>query len=296
MAVSEKGRYTYMNRNQGSRKRVDTVIVACILILLCLLVVLAGVYILRSNRKARGTSFYGAMPPPPPESNMEDTSGPENKIMDGDRDDTGDNNDIGKNNDTENSDDISISTSNISDSAQKDEIEHIEVSRPVEKPVEQQTSADEPGDTQSIITGQPQARLAKEQAGTTQASEPQPAPDPKVLKKEEYLKTAESIQQYSDMYLDTASNQNEINKQSGEVFRKWDVLLNDIYQYLKTIMPEDEFSVLQKSELDWIVEKEQAIDEAGAEWEGGSGEPMARNYTGIRYTKDRCFYLIDLIK
>ena len=42
-------------------------------------------------------------------------------------------------------------------------------------------------------------------------------------------------------------------------------------------------------------ETEIAIDEASAEWEGGSGEPMARNMTAARYTKDRCYYLISLI-
>ena len=68
-----------------------------------------------------------------------------------------------------------------------------------------------------------------------------------------------------------------------------------LYQYLKTILPADEFKVLQADEYKWIQKKENAVEAAAAEWEGGSGEPMARNTTASSYTKDRCYYLISLI-
>ena len=89
--------------------------------------------------------------------------------------------------------------------------------------------------------------------------------------------------------------QSDINMESGVVFEKWDVLLNEVYQYLKTEMSESEFKQLEADEFAWIAEKEKAIAEAGAQWEGGTGEPMARNMTAIEYTRDRCNYLISLI-
>ncbi len=96
--------------------------------------------------------------------------------------------------------------------------------------------------------------------------------------------------------LDTAMTQVDINQESGVVFQKWDMLLNEVYQYLKTIMTDSEFALLYEEEIAWIGEKEAAIEAAGAEWGGGSGEPMARNMTAIEYTKARCYYLISLIK
>ena len=45
----------------------------------------------------------------------------------------------------------------------------------------------------------------------------------------------------------------------------------------------------------WIAKKEKAMAEAGAQWEGGMGEPMARNMTAIEYTRERCYHLISLI-
>lgn len=132
------------------------------------------------------------------------------------------------------------------------------------------------------------------------ADEPSYTPPPsakneKLEKKNMFLEKADEIEEYSKNYLETAETQVEINSESGIVYKKWDTLLNEIYQYLKTIMSENEFKQLQEDEQDWIVEKENAIDEAGAEWEGGSGEPMARNMAAIQYTEERCYYLISLI-
>ena len=110
-----------------------------------------------------------------------------------------------------------------------------------------------------------------------------------------FYEKAELIQEYSDNHLDTAMTQSDINIESGVVFEKWDALLNEVYRYLKTEMPESEFKQLESDELAWIAKKEKAIDEASAQWEGGTGEPMARNMTAIEYTRDRCHYLMSLI-
>ena len=139
----------------------------------------------------------------------------------------------------------------------------------------------------------------------TQKTEPVP-PQPPVVQpdntynqrmaiKNNYLSRAEGIEQYSRNYLDTATSQSSINIESGNVFTKWDVLLNDVYKYLKTIMTKSDFKKLEQEELNWIRQKEAAIEAAAKDWQGGSGEPMARNMTGIDYTKDRCYYLISLI-
>ena len=61
-------------------------------------------------------------------------------------------------------------------------------------------------------------------------------------------------------------------------------------------MSQNEFATLQKDEQNWIKKKENAINEAGKEYEGGSMAPLARNSVGIDYTKERCEYLLSLIK
>lgn len=117
----------------------------------------------------------------------------------------------------------------------------------------------------------------------------------KLSKKDAFLDKADEIEWYSETYLETAETQSEINSESSIVYKKWDSLLNEVYQCLKTIMSDSEFKQLQEDEIAWISKKEKAIEVAGTEWEGGSGEPMARNMTAIQYTKERCYYLISLI-
>lgn len=151
---------------------------------------------------------------------------------------------------------------------------------PVEVPVQtqpQQTQKTEPVPTQPPVV------------------QPDTAYNQRMAIKNNYLSRAESIEQYSRNYLDTATSQSSINIESGNVFTKWDVLLNDVYKYLKTIMTKSDFKKLEQEELNWIRQKEAAIEAAAKDWQGGSGEPMARNMTGIDYTKDRCYYLISLI-
>lgn len=119
--------------------------------------------------------------------------------------------------------------------------------------------------------------------------------DRKLLKQDAFLDRAYDIEVYSENHLETAGTQSEINIESEIVFQKWDMLLNEVYQYLETIMTDNEFEVLLEDELEWIADKENAIEESALEWGGGSGEAMARNFTAIAYTKERCYYLISLI-
>lgn len=114
--------------------------------------------------------------------------------------------------------------------------------------------------------------------------------------REAYLKRAGDIEAYSSAYFEKASTQHDLNKEAYNVFEKWDVLLNEVYKYLKTTMPKEEFAALEADELEWIKEKEAAVEAEAKLWEGGSGEPMARYAMAASYTKDRCYYLINLIK
>ncbi len=126
-------------------------------------------------------------------------------------------------------------------------------------------------------------------------TEEQPDIEDKLTKKDMFLDKADKIEEYSQNYLDTATTQSAINNESAAVYKKWDDLLNEVYQYLKTILTESKFAQLQEDELNWISEKENAVEEAGAEWVGSNMEPMARNMTAIEYTQERCYYLISLI-
>ncbi len=111
-----------------------------------------------------------------------------------------------------------------------------------------------------------------------------------------FMKKAEAIETYSKENYETATTQTALNTESYAVYVKWDSLLNEVFQYLKSTMNVEEFSLLEAEEDKWIKEKEKGMDDAAAEWEGGSGEPLARNSAGIQYTSERCYFLISLVK
>ncbi len=161
-------------------------------------------------------------------------------------------------------------------------------------------------------SAEPEAAVSAPSAEASVTPVPTPKPEPKetlaadstlapnktskTAKRDDFLSRAAAIEQYSKTNFETAMAQADLNRESGVVFQKWDKLLNDVYQYLKSTLPSGEFAALKKDEVAWVKEKEAAIAKAGAQWEGGSGQTMAKNTVGIDYTSKRCYYLITLIQ
>jgi len=120
--------------------------------------------------------------------------------------------------------------------------------------------------------------------------------DSKGKKQREFLDAADEISAYEDDARESAETQQEINAAAYDIYTKWDNLLNEVYQYLKSTLSKEEFEKLRKDELEWIKEKEAAMDEAASKWEGGTGEPMAYYGEGAALTRERCYELIYMIK
>lgn len=114
--------------------------------------------------------------------------------------------------------------------------------------------------------------------------------------KNTFLEKADEIKKYSKNHLESASTQYELNTESGIICEKWDALLTEVNKYLEKELSEGELIKLQDNELEWLSEKEKAINDAVEEWKGGSGEPMARNMAANNCMENRFYYLISLLK
>ncbi len=121
-------------------------------------------------------------------------------------------------------------------------------------------------------------------------------PDEASEQYELFMDKADEIEDYNEAHFETATTQLEYNTESYQVYMKWDALLNEVYRYLESTMDAEAFAALEAEEIAWIQEKESAIEAAGNAWKGGSAEALARNAEGIEYTRERCYYLISLIK
>ena len=106
----------------------------------------------------------------------------------------------------------------------------------------------------------------------------------------------EQSQAIKDFLEKEAVTQLDMNEKSKELYELWDGALNELWGILKTNLSEDEFAKLLDEQRAWIVEKEQAVEEAGQEFEGGSLYPLIVNSEAARITEDRVYELYEMLK
>lgn len=99
-------------------------------------------------------------------------------------------------------------------------------------------------------------------------------------------------------YLDELQNlttQMDMTENAYKRFELWDRVLNEEWEILMTILPADEKEKLRAEEREWIIYKDNAVKEAGAEAEGGSIQPMLEYDMGAEITKARVYELKEIL-
>lgn len=91
-------------------------------------------------------------------------------------------------------------------------------------------------------------------------------------------------------------DQSQLNETSMQLYEIWDYALNSIWNILKRTMDEDAMANLIKEEREWIESKEQAMAKEGAEFEGGSMQPMVENLKGAKMTEERVSELMEIFE
>lgn len=77
--------------------------------------------------------------------------------------------------------------------------------------------------------------------------------------------------------------------------QKYNVLLDDIYNYLKEVMTEKEFEKFQNEQTEWINEKETEIENSREPFKGGSISCYIGGLTALTYTHDRIYELLKYV-
>lgn len=97
----------------------------------------------------------------------------------------------------------------------------------------------------------------------------------------------------NEIQTNTLLDQVTLNQLAYEEYDNWDVLLNMIWGYLGETLDEDNMTALREEQQKWIREKEASMKEAGAEFEGGTMQPMIEYSTGASITRTRVEELIQ---
>jgi uncharacterized protein YecT (DUF1311 family) len=95
---------------------------------------------------------------------------------------------------------------------------------------------------------------------------------------------------------DASLKQSDMNILSGEIYVIWDDLLNELWGILKENLDQETMDKLLQEQRAWIVDKEAAVKEAGAQFAGGSMAPLAANQKAAELTKARVQVLAEYLK
>ena len=116
-------------------------------------------------------------------------------------------------------------------------------------------------------------------------------------KVENYLESVKEQSAAINDFLEyEAMTQADMNEKSQELYKLWDDALNYVWGELKTNLSEDKFQELLDEQRAWITEKENGIEEAGKEFEGGSMYSLAVNSEAARITEKRVYELYEILK
>lgn len=97
----------------------------------------------------------------------------------------------------------------------------------------------------------------------------------------------------NEITTNTLLDQATLNQLAYEEYDMWDVLLNQMWAYLGETLDEDNMNSLRDEQQKWIREKEASMKEAGADFEGGTMQPMIEYSSGATITRQRVEELIQ---
>ena len=77
-------------------------------------------------------------------------------------------------------------------------------------------------------------------------------------------------------------------------YRLWDAELNQIYQAIMAVLPDEETDTLRGLERRWIRERDTAAKQAAERYKGGTMENVEYTASLANSTRDRAYDLLDL--
>ncbi len=106
----------------------------------------------------------------------------------------------------------------------------------------------------------------------------------------------EASQLQTKLTEDASLTQTDMNEISNEIYMIWDDLLNELWAELKDYLDQESMDKLLEEQRAWITEKEDAVKQAAAEYEGGSIAPLISNQKAAELTKERVYVLAEYFK
>ncbi|MBE7016873.1 MAG: DUF1311 domain-containing protein [Ruminococcaceae bacterium] len=140
------------------------------------------------------------------------------------------------------------------------------------------------------------ASIPSEAAVPEGTAPPEESASPQKSELESYMTSLEESSDAIHTSLETeALTQAEMNEKSHQLYELWDDALNYLWRELKAALPEEEFSILLEEQLIWIKDKEQAVEEIGRDFQGGSMYVLVTSSEAARITEERVWEFYDIL-
>ena len=91
--------------------------------------------------------------------------------------------------------------------------------------------------------------------------------------------------------LQEATTQLDMNTIGEELFQTWDAVLNVVWKLLESELDDATMEALRTEEREWIAFKDADVEAVGAEYEGGSAQPLDKAMKAADLTKERVYEL-----
>lgn len=125
-------------------------------------------------------------------------------------------------------------------------------------------------------------------SGAAEASSSDPA---QVRKK--IQETENAVAELEERLQTEAFSQYEMNTIAGQLYDLWDEALNSLWACLKETLSPEEMELLTQEETQWISYKNQEVEKEGADFEGGSMQPLVEASKAAELTKERVYTLLE---
>ena len=150
--------------------------------------------------------------------------------------------------------------------------------------------------TSGNMAGLTDAELQDALNGSAPLLETQEGQSPQAAQIALLISSAEKKTKELEAQIQNAATQTDMNISSGELYTLWDETINSVWGILRESMDEDDFGYLLDEQLDWIEEKEYAIQQAAAEYAGGSMAALAANQKATELTRERVYKLAEYLE
>lgn len=112
--------------------------------------------------------------------------------------------------------------------------------------------------------------------------------------KQSFSNRIDSQEQIDQQIASAPTIEDELDMTSTS-FEVWDTLLDEMYDYLATVLNADQYAAEQSSYESWVAERDQGAENAASQSDDDTAAQLASASFKLSYTKARCYKLLDLM-